>query len=364
MSPVDANAIPDIRAQWAIIGMAIGTLIGGALQFFIQLPSLFGVGFRFRPVLDFSDTGVRQVMRLMGPAVLGTAAVQINVMINNVFASSIEGGVSWLGYAFRLMQLPIGIFGVAIGTATLPAISRFAARDDMPNFRSTLASSLGLVFLLTIPSACGLIVLGRPIISLIYQRGSFSAETTTMVTLALACYAVGLAGYAAIKVLSPAFYAIDDARTPMAISLASIGVNVAASYALMSLFSGLGVTADRPYGYGHAGLALSTSCVALINFLALAFMMKRRIKRLGGSQIFSSFLRILIASALLSLVSYVSYRWISGLLQGRSFGARVMEAFIPMIAGGVVFLISARILRIQELSQITGILYARLSRGR
>ena len=158
--------------------MAIGTLIGGALQFLIQVPSLYRVGFRFRPIVSFTDPGVRQVMRLMGPAIIGTAAVQINVLVNTFYASGIEAGASWLGYSFRLMQFPIGVFGVAIGTATLPAISRFAAKNDIPSFRQTLSSSIGLVFLLTIPSACGLIFLGRPIIALIINAGAFTAALT------------------------------------------------------------------------------------------------------------------------------------------------------------------------------------------
>lgn len=361
-SPADPTATPGERAQWAIIGMAIGTLIGGALQFLIQVPSLRKVGFRFRPILSFRDEGVRQVMRLMGPAVIGTAAVQVNVMINAFYASDIEGGVAWLNYAFRLMQLPIGIFGVAIGTATLPAIARSAARKDIPAFRSTLSSSLGLVFLLTIPSACGLFVLGRPIIALIYQRGSFSATTTDMVALALALYAIGLAGYAAIKVLSPAFYALDDARTPMIISLASIGVNALAGYYLKQWLSNYGVTEETPSGYGHAGLALSTSCVALINFFALAIIMRKRIRRLEGRRIVSSFIRISLASAALSVASYLTYVWIFSLTGGRGFAARLFEAFVPIAVGGGVFLLAAKALRVHELEQFIDALAARFRR--
>ncbi|HEV2762649.1 MAG TPA: murein biosynthesis integral membrane protein MurJ, partial [Pyrinomonadaceae bacterium] len=348
-SPPDPNAVPDLPAQWAIVGMAIGTLIGGGLQFLVQVPSLYKVGFRFRPLLSFTDAGVRQVMRLMGPAVIGTAAVQINVMINAFYASGINGGVSWLNYAFRLMQLPIGIFGVAIGTATLPAISRFAARNDIPSFRSTLSSSLGLVFLLTIPSACGLIVLRRPIIALIYQRGSFSALTTEMVGLALACYAIGLAGYAAIKVLSPAFYALDDARTPMTVSLVSIVVNAVGSFFLLRWFGSYGVTPETPSGYGHAGLALSTSLIALFNFFALVFFMRRRIRRLEGRRILSSFLRISLVSAALSAAAYFTHLWVFRLLGGQSLWARLADTFVPIAAGALVFFFTARLLRIEEL---------------
>jgi putative peptidoglycan lipid II flippase len=362
--PANVNDVPDASAQWAIIGMAIGTLIGGALQFLIQVPSLLRVGFRFRPWVSFTDPGVRQVMRLMGPAIIGTAAVQINVLVNTFYASGIDGGPSWLGYSFRLMQFPIGVFGVAIGTATLPAISRFAAKNDITSFRSTLSSSLGLVFLLTIPSACGLIFLGRPIISLIYQRGAFTATDTEMVAWALAGYSVGLVGYAAIKILSPAFYALDDARTPMIISLASIVVNAVASYIFRGIFSNYYVTDATPNGLGHVGLAISTSCVALVNFLALVILLRRKIKRLEGRRIVSSFIRIAIASAALSVVSYFTYVWLVRMLGERGFAARVIETFVPIAIGGVVFFIAARLLKVKELDGAVNALLGRFRRRR
>ncbi len=362
--PANVNDVPDASAQWAIIGMAIGTLIGGALQFLIQVPSLLRVGFRFRPWVSFTDPGVRQVMRLMGPAIIGTAAVQINVLVNTFYASGIDGGPSWLGYSFRLMQFPIGVFGVAIGTATLPAISRFAAKNDITSFRSTLSSSLGLVFLLTIPSACGLIFLGRPIISLIYQRGAFTATDTEMVAWALAGYSVGLVGYAAIKILSPAFYALDDARTPMLISLASIVVNAVASYIFRGIFSNYFVTPETPNGLGHVGLAISTSCVALVNFLALVILLRRKINRLEGRRIVSSFVRIAIASAALSVACYFTYVWLVRMLGEQGFAARVIETFVPIAVGGVVFFIAARLLKVKELDGAVQALLGRFRRKR
>jgi putative peptidoglycan lipid II flippase len=135
---VSKDNVPSSAAQWAIIGMAIGTTIGGAAQFLIQVPSLYKVGFRFHPALSFTNEGVRHVMRLMTPAILGTSAVQINVLVNTFFVSGINGGVSWLSYAFRLMQFPIGLFGVAIGTASVPVLSRMASEGKFKDFRNTL----------------------------------------------------------------------------------------------------------------------------------------------------------------------------------------------------------------------------------
>ena len=361
-SSADKNAIPGEAAQWAIIGMAIGTLIGGASQFLMQIPSLYKVGFRFSPILSFTDEGVKRVMSLMTPAILGTSAVQINVLINTYFVSGIEGAQGWLSFSFRLMQFPIGLFGVAVGTAAIPVLSRLASQGKTGEFRSTLSSSISLVFLMTIPAACGLIVLGEPIVRLIYQHGRFDANATSMTALALAGYSIGLAGYAAIKVLSPAFYAMNDAKTPMMIAIASIFVNGIACYFFREWLSGYGVTPDTPHGYGHAGVALATSLVALINFVALLWFMRQKIERLNGREIAASFLRITAAAAVMSAVCYASYYYLDAALGSVSLINRAVEVFVPIILGGIVFAAAAKVLGVKELEQAFGTIKRRLAR--
>jgi putative peptidoglycan lipid II flippase len=358
----DKLVVPSDAAQWAIIGMSIGTLVGGAAQLVVQIPSLFKVGFRFSLDLNFRDEGVRRVMRLMGPAIIGTGAIQVKVLVDTVVASGIDGGASWLSYAFRLMQFPIGVFGVAIGTAAIPTLSRLASEENTVKFRNTLADAIKLVFLLAIPSACGLIVLSDPIISLIYQRGEFDAFDTNMTGWALAAYSIGLAGYAAIKVLSPAFYALDDAKTPMYISLVSILVHVPASFGLMQLLSTVGVSPERPNGFGHAGVALATSIVATVNFAALAYYMRRRIKRLNGRDIFASLVKIVTASAAMSAVGYGSYYLLTNYFGDKSLLIRLVEAFVPIGLAGVTFIVTAKLLRIGELEKIYNGLARKLGR--
>jgi putative peptidoglycan lipid II flippase len=352
LSSSDKNAVPDAASQWAIIGMAIGTLIGGAAQFLIQVPSLYRVGFRFSPVVSLADEGVRKVIALMTPAILGTSAVQINVMINTYFVSGIEGANSWLNYSFRLMQFPIGLFGVAVGTAAIPVLSRLASQNKTKDFRDTISSSMNLVFLMTLPSACGLIVLGEPIIRLIYARGAVKESDVPMTAWALAGYSIGLTGYAAIKILSPAFYAINDAKTPMMIAIASIVVNLIGSYGLRELLSGYGVTTENPHGYGHVGVALATSLVALVNFFALALLMRKRIKRLNGRDIILSFLKIAGASAVLSAVCYGSYHFLLGRYGSAGLALRLVETFVPIALGGIAFVVTAKLLRVHELQQL------------
>src|SRR6185312_1124027 len=216
-----------------IEGMAYGVVLGGALQLAWQIPSLRRLGFRFRFEIDWHHPELQKIFRLMIPAIVGSAAVQINVLVNTNFASQIsdpvrgaDGPVSWLAYAFRFMQFPLGIFGVSFASAILPSVSRSVAANDYGEFRRTMSRSLGLIFLMTIPSSIGLILLGTPIIGAVFQGGRFQIYDTQQTAVALSCYSIGLVGYAATKVLNPAFYALTDAKTPMYVSLCSIGINI------------------------------------------------------------------------------------------------------------------------------------------
>ena len=337
----------------ALVGLSIGTLIGGAAQLVAQFPALRRVGYRFRPDFRWSDEGVRHVLRLMGPAVIAASAVQINVMINSKFASHIpgDGPVSWLDYAFRLMQLPLGVFGVAIGTVTLPLVSRHAANGDTPALRSTLARGLRLGLLLTVPSTLGLVFLAEPIISLIYESGKFDAEATRQTAAALRYYALGLAAYSGIKVLAPAFYAIDRRTTPMLVSFGAIGVNLALNW----LFT-------YRLGMGHCGLALSTGCVALANFLALYLLMRSALGALESRQLVVGLGKVLVAGAALAAVCVFGGEFL-GL--GTEGGGKLV---LGTRLGGVIaiaavtFFGCARLLGVAEMEDLFGAVRRRLKR--
>jgi putative peptidoglycan lipid II flippase len=343
--------IPDIH------GMAYGVVIGGAAQLLWQIPSLHRAGFRFRFSLDWSHPGVRRILLLMVPAILGNAAVQINVTVNSNLASRLgDGPVSWLGYAFRFMQLPIGIFGYAIASATLPAISRHATANDIPKFRETLSRSLGLVFLLTVPSAVGLAVLSEPIIAGIYELREFTSEDTRQTAQALACYAIGLAGYAAAKVLNPAFYALGDARTPMAISLSSVLINFAVAFSAVQFA-----------GRGHAGLALSTSSVAIFSSVALFLIMRNRIGGIYGRNLWRSFMRVTLASIAMGATVWTSSHFIRATL-GISKMDQLINLAVTIPLGMAVLWFACRALGIAELETaidaLAGPLRRRLPFGR
>jgi putative peptidoglycan lipid II flippase len=336
-----------------IVGMAFGVVLGGALQLAVQLPSLYRSGFAMRLRMDWSHPGLRQILRLMVPAILGNAAVQINVLINSDFASGLydpvrgyNGSVAWLGYAFRFMQLPLGLFGVAIATATLPAISRSASLGKIDEFRKTLSSSLGMVFLLTLPSSIGLIVLGESMIGAIYQNRKFLAYDTQQTALALSCYAIGLGAYAAIKVLAPAFYALNDSRTPMVVSLCSILINFIAASAMV-----------RTGTLGHAGLALATSLVALFNFTALFWILRNRIGGIHGRALLRSVVQIAVASLAMGIVVALTTHGIEAWLGVRRL-ARILNLALSIPLGVAVYYSVLRALRVAELEMATSALIA------
>ena len=273
--------------------MAIGTLIGGLLQLGIQIPSLLGTGFRYKPVLNLKDPGLIRILKLMIPATVGLSATQINIFINTNFASSCaEGSVSWLNYAFRLVQLPIGVFGVALSIAMLPVLAKQAAKKDIFEMKKTMVSSLTMVFALTLPATAGLIVLAEPIIRLIFEHGAFTAQDTFATAQTLALYSIGLFAYSSNKILVPAFYALDKTRYPVIASFIAIAVNIT----IISL------TIAR---FQHLSIAFSTSCTMLINFLFLMIVLYKNLHGFDLVYLGKSLVKILFAtSALIALLRF------------------------------------------------------------
>lgn len=249
----------------ALGGVAVGVLAGGLFQWLVQVPSLHRQGFRFRPDFRFRDSGVARVIGLMIPAVIAGSAVQVNVVVNTAFASHLqEGSIVWLNNAFRLMQLPLGVFGVAVAVVALPELARLVARGAHVDFGKRIGSGLRLVFFLNVPSAVGLMVLAEPIMAVVYEHGRFSEFDRSMAAAGLRFYTAGLLGYSAIKVVQPAFYAIDRRYVPMFVAFLSIAVNASLNWFFIFRL-----------GWDHRSLALSTAMVAGINFLLLYFLLRR-----------------------------------------------------------------------------------------
>jgi putative peptidoglycan lipid II flippase len=340
--------------QRALMGLAIGTLIGGALQLGVQLPSLRRVGFSFRPDFFWRSEGVRNVLTLMGPALIAASSVQVNVLVNSRFASHLgDGPVAWLNNAFRLMQLPLGIFGVALGTVALPVLARLVANRHMSEFKTELARAMRLSFVLTIPATIGLIVLAEPIMSVLYQHGKFTAEQTAQAAGALQFYALGLCAYAAMKVLVNAFYAVDKRRTPMLISLLAIGLNI--------LLSWLFVTKLH---WGHRGLAASTACIAIINFAMLYAFMHQHLKSLDTKLLLKTLLKILAASAALGGIAWAGKYYLLSEWRTQAFIPKASLLFLVIAAAGAAYALTAMAVQLQEVKAIAGTVTRRLKRRR
>jgi putative peptidoglycan lipid II flippase len=320
-----------------VAGIAIAALLGGIGQIAVQWPSLRREGFRYRPVLDFADPGLREILRLMGPGTLGLAAVQINVVVNTSLAATQEqGAVSWLQYAFRLMYLPIGLFGVSIATAALPDLSRQATDVDKSAMRSTISSGLRLMLMLNVPATIGLMVLAEPIVELILEHGKFTSRDTAATAMALMFYAPGLLGYSAVKIASPSFYALRDSRTPVIISMASVTLNLILNLVLVRVM-------------GFRGLALGTAISAVFNAVMLLVLLGQRIGGLDGKRIGVATTKIVVASAVMGLAALYMSQWLESVLPGEQWYVRMTQVFGAIAAGILVLLGSARILGISEL---------------
>ena len=301
-------------------------LAGGMSQFLIQIPSTWRLGFRYRFLVDFRDPGVRQIGRLMVPAIVGLSATQINIAVDSQLASSYGNGpVSWLNYAFRLMQLPIGLFGVAIATSTLATVSLHAARNDMEKLRDTVTASLRLAACLTFPATVGLILFRHEIIQLIYQHGRFLPADTVQTSRVLFLYALALFAYSAVKILVPTFYALNDTRTPVRLSVTTVAVKIAVNFILIV-----------PMGF--LGLALATGVASWLNFALLARSFLRRTGACWGKKELGAYLRIGLASAAMGSIALIVFRlaqvlvpWGGSLGLALRLGAAIVSAIVALL---------------------------------
>ena len=340
-------------------GMAFGAVLGAASQLAFQLPSVWREGFAWRPAWNLRHEGVRHVLMLMGPAILGSAAGQLNVLVLTNLAAGLRdaqghvmnGPVSWLSYANRFLALPMGLFAVSIATATLPSISRSAAQKNFGEFRETLARSIVMILMLTAPASAGLMVLGQSMIGIVFQHGKFLASDTVQTGLALQGFAVGLAGYSALRLVTPAFYALGDSKTPMLVSLAAVVVNAATAYSLV-----------RVFGMGHAGLAVSTSVLYTFSALVLIWLIRGKIGGINGRAMAGSFAKILVGTAATAAVCRIVVE-VSHHMLGLTFGARVADVALGIPAGAAAFYGVAAALDIPEMAETKAAVMRKIGRA-
>ncbi|MBT6408515.1 MAG: murein biosynthesis integral membrane protein MurJ [Nitrospina sp.] len=277
-----------------IMGLAIGVLVGGALQLLIQLPAVIKRGFRFEKTLNFKQEEVVKIARLMGPVILGLAVYEVNIMVDTLLASLLPGGsISYLYYGNRLVQLPLGIFAVALGVALLPTLSSQAAKGNLKELVQTVGFSIRLILFITIPATIGLIILREPIVNTLWERGEFLASTTEGTAIALLYYSVGLCAYSGIKIIAPAFYSLQDTKTPAKIGIYSMLLNMVLNLILMGPLQ-------------HGGIALATSLSALFNVALLIYHLRKRLGLMGGRKILRSTVKMSLAAITMGAITFLT----------------------------------------------------------
>ncbi len=333
-----------------VVSMAIGALVGGMSQFFVMLPPAYAAGFRYRLAVNFADPALRHIGLLMAPAVIGLSATQINTVVDSQIASVFGNGpVSWLNYGFRLIQLPIGVFGIAIATGTLTAVSRYAALNAEDKLRQAVDSSLKLAACLTFPATIGLMAFRREIVQLLYEGGLFLPEHTLRTSEIVLLYALGLFAYSAVKILVPVFYALEDTRTPVRISLLSVAAKIALNFALL-----------LPLKF--YALPLATSIASWLNMGLLLRNLRRRTGASPSGGTLRAYARIALAALVMGALARLLFHVSAAVLPG---GMVYQHARLGLsIAVGFASLFPLyRILRIheaEEMFRIAGMLLRKI----
>jgi len=285
---------------------------------------------------------------LMGPGTIGLAATQVNLFVNTLLATSQgTGAASWLTYAFRLMYLPIGLFGVSIGTAVLPAVSRHATAGDVTAMRRTISRGLGLMLMLNVPATIGLIVLATPIVQLLFERGRFVPADTAATAAAVRCYAIGLAGYSAVRIASPAFYAIGESRTPAFVSGAVIAINVVASVLLVRAM-------------GFAGLALGTSIAAMANAAVLLWLLRARLGGLDDRRLLTTLARVTVSAIAMAAVAFTLQAVMERVAPGDVLTRRAGRLTISIGGALAALALGARLLHVDEFEEVASMVFGRV----
>ena len=334
-----------------ITGMAIGVVVGGIAQFLIQVPSMYRVGFRYRPLLSLRDPRVFQVAHLIGPAVLGVAAVQVNLLTNTFFITSDSGWLTWISRAYRVMHLPIGIFGVAISTVALPQLARLVTAGETENFRNALSYALRLMLALTIPAGIGLMVLSEPVCRLLYEWGVTVEEDTIGTAGLLFVYAFGLCGFSTLKIVTDGFYAYRDIRAPVIVSICAVVLNICLNYLFIY----------RELFLDPRAVVFSTVLTVTLNCAVLLLLLRRKVGRLGLRSLIPLTLRILTASVVMGFICWMT----NGVIEEDWLGTvgiipRIIGVFVPI---GLSLLILAgmyKLLKVSEFDDILNIFKQRL----
>ena len=322
------------------VGLAVGVIVGGILQMLLQVPFLLKRGLSFAPRWLPSHPALRKIGILMLPTIFGSAIYQINQLVGTLLASLLrEGSVSYLYYADRLVQFPLGVFAISISTAVLPSLSREATDRDFTGLRGTLSHAIRLTMFITIPAMVGLIILREPIVRLLFERGAFDSCTTIMTAQALLFYSLGLWAFAGLRVFVSAFYSLQDTITPVKVAVAAMLVNIVFSLLLMGPLK-------------HGGLALALSLASTMQLVILIFLLRKRIGGIEGRAVVGSMAKSFLSSLIMAICIYLlSFKIFPAMFTG-TFVSLTFGVLLVVGAGILIYLISARLLGSKELTSL------------
>jgi putative peptidoglycan lipid II flippase len=332
--------------RWGVRGLTVGVVLGAAAHFLVQIPGLMRQRMRYRPVLSWRDSSLREVGWLMAPRVLGVAAVQINFVVNVVLASGLAAGsLAALNYGWIIMLLPQGVIAQSVATALFPTLAALAARGEQAEMRRIFGTTLRSLLFLTLPAAAGLIILRTPIVRLL-ERGAFDAESTRLTVWALGFFALGLVGHAVVEIATRAFYALKNTKTPVAVAVAAMVINVGLSLMLMNLFAGLGWPP-------HGGLALANSIAVTLEMAALLVLLRPQMGGLAGSGLGRPIFKMSLATMGMVMV-------LVGLMPVLPTDNKWLGGIGSILIGGLVYAGLAYLVRLDEVEIVRRKVMARL----
>lgn len=333
-----------------ITALAVGVLIGGCIQLFMQLPVLWSKGFPLKPNFNFTSPELRSIALLMLPSVFGVGVYYLNITVSAILASLLpQGSISYLYYAQRLFEFPQGIFAASVAQAVLPSMSRQAAAGDIAGMKETLSFGVRLMLFITIPAMAGLMVCSTPIFSLIFMGGAFDYETAVNSALALLYYSAGLSFVALTRVVAPVFYALKDTKTPVYTALIAFIINLCLSLVLMGPLK-------------HGGLALATTLSALCNMLLLLWLLRRKIGSFGGNRIMLTALKSSAAS--IPMAAAVWYG--CSLVDWSQTGHKILKGTVlggSILCGTATYMLAVKLLRSEEALEAVSLLRRKLKKG-
>lgn len=322
-----------------IVGLAIGVILGGVLQLSLQLPFIIRKGLILRQKGNLFHPGLKKIGRLMPPIIFGGAVYQINILVDGLLGSLLkEGSVSYLYFADRLVQFPLGVFAIAAATAVLPSLSREAASNNLNALKDTFGYAFRLIIFFTIPSMVGLIILREPIVALLFQRGQFNPMATQLTARALLYYAIGLGAFSAVKIVAATFFALKDSRTPMIMAVISVAANIV-----------LGIILMRPMA--HAGLALATSLASILNLGLLVHALRCKLGSLGWRSIFQSACRTLASAGVMGIFVWIVANFLI-LPEGGTAIQQLLRLIGNIFIGLIIFGICSFLIKSPELQSV------------